>query len=40
LRVKNGPCAPERFKSIESRPATGTTRNEVTTGVELIVNLP
>ncbi|SAK93127.1 hypothetical protein AWB82_06678 [Caballeronia glebae] len=33
LRVKNGPCAPERFMSMLSRPATGTTRNSVTVGV-------
>jgi hypothetical protein len=33
LRVKNGPCAPERFISMLSRPATGTTRSSVTTGV-------
>jgi hypothetical protein len=33
LRVKNGPCAPLRFISMLSRPATGTTRSSVTTGV-------
>src|ERR1700712_5314329 len=35
LRVKNGPCAPLRFISMLSRPATGTTRNAVTVGVTL-----
>ena len=33
LRVKNGPCAPLRFSSMLSRPATGTTRSSVTVGV-------
>src|SRR5690606_39633562 len=33
LRVKNGACAPLRLSSMESRPATGTTRIAVTTGV-------
>ncbi|GGC54456.1 hypothetical protein GCM10011400_47670 [Paraburkholderia caffeinilytica] len=33
LRVKNGPCAPLRFISMLSRPATGTTRSSVTIGV-------
>ncbi len=33
LRVKNGAWAPDRFSSIPSRPATGTTRIERTTGV-------
>ncbi|SAL02635.1 hypothetical protein AWB80_08406 [Caballeronia pedi] len=33
LRVKKGPCAPERFINMLSRPATGTTRNSVTFGV-------
>ncbi len=33
MRVKNGPCAPLRFISMLSRPATGTTRSSVTTGV-------
>ena len=33
LRVKKGPCAPERFSSMLSSPATGITRMERTTGV-------
>ena len=33
LRVKNGPCAPLRFSSMLSRPATGTTLMAVTVGV-------
>ncbi|MNU01585.1 hypothetical protein D3C72_2450350 [compost metagenome] len=33
LRVKKGPCAPLRFMSMLSWPATGTTRSSVTTGV-------
>ncbi len=32
LRVKYGAWAPERFRSIESRPATGYTEKRVTTG--------
>src|SRR4051812_16449767 len=32
LRVKKGACAPERFSSMPSRPATGTTRMVLTTG--------
>ena len=35
LRVKNGPCAPLRFSSMLSRPATGITRSSVMTGVEV-----
>ncbi len=34
LRVKKGPCAPLRFISMLSRPATGITCISVTTGVE------
>jgi hypothetical protein len=33
LRVKNGPCAPLRFSSMLSCPATGTTSTRSTTGV-------
>ena len=33
LRVKKGPCAPDRFSSMLSCPATGTTVSSVTTGV-------
>ena len=33
LRVKKGPCAPDRFISMLSWPATGMTRNAVTSGV-------
>src|SRR5262249_36933506 len=32
LRVKKGPCAPLRFSSMLSCPATGTTRRLFTTG--------
>ena len=32
LRVKYGPCAPLRFSSMLSRPATGTTRIAATRG--------
>jgi hypothetical protein len=34
LRVKNGACAPLRFISMLSCPATGITLTDVTTGVE------
>src|SRR5205085_863943 len=37
LRVKNGPCAPLRFSSMLSRPATGITRSAVMRGVELLI---
>src|SRR5262249_19130644 len=37
LRVKNGPCAPLRFSSMLSRPATGITCISVTTGGEAFV---
>ncbi len=37
LRVKNGACAPERLSSIESWPATGTTRRSATRGATLAV---
>lgn len=33
LRVKNGPCAPLRFISMPSRPATGMTSMSVMVGV-------
>ncbi|MNV16140.1 hypothetical protein D3C71_1068940 [compost metagenome] len=36
LRVKKGPCAPLRFMSMLSWPATGTTRSSVTTGVLVV----
>src|SRR6185312_12930217 len=36
LRVKYGPCAPERLSSMPSRPATGTARSDFTTGVSAI----
>jgi hypothetical protein len=40
LRVKNGACAPQRFSSILSRPATGIARIEVITGVlEVVKNV-
>jgi hypothetical protein len=35
LRVKNGRCAPERFSSMLSWRATGTTRMLVTTGLSV-----
>src|SRR5687768_9887499 len=37
LRVKNGPCAPLRLSSIESRPATGITRIATMRGVDAAV---
>ncbi len=33
LRVKNGPCAPDRFINMLSWPATGTTVSSVITGM-------
>ena len=35
LRVKNGPCAPLRFSSMLSRPATGITSIVAIAGVPL-----
>ena len=35
LRVKNGPCAPDRLSSMLSCPATGITCNSVTVGAPL-----
>src|SRR6478735_1050596 len=37
LRVKNGPWAPERFSSMQSRPATGWTEKWVTVGWFMLV---
>jgi hypothetical protein len=34
LRVKKGPCAPLRFSSMLSRPATGMTHRSVMRGVD------
>src|SRR5580700_4775758 len=39
LRLKNGPCAPARFSSMQSRPATGMTSISVTVGVRTMVVL-
>src|ERR1700743_1772885 len=39
LRVKNGPCAPDRFSSMLSCPATGMTFMSVTRGAPPIVLL-
>src|SRR5262245_36733346 len=36
LRVKNGPCAPLRFRSMLSCPATGITVMPVTVGVKVV----
>src|SRR6202012_383720 len=36
LRVKNGPCAPDRFSSMLSCPATGTTFMSVTRGAPVL----
>src|SRR5688572_21747230 len=37
LRVKKGPCAPLRFSSMLSCPATGTTSTVATVGVFLVM---
>ena len=39
LRVKNGPCAPDKLSSMPSRPATGTARSDLTTGVSAMARL-
>src|SRR3954463_7923908 len=38
LRVKKGPCAPLRFSSMLSRPATGMTAISVMVGVTVILH--
>ena len=37
LRVKKGPCAPLRFNSMPSRPATGITSKRLMVGVVFMI---